>query len=407
MPIIFVHGVSVRQERFEELLKIVRDKIALQCKELRVEGFYWGDEGASLRCHGASIPGFLEGVRAIDSPALPEIPELDQDQLKALLLDEPYLEFIALRDAEEFDPAGAGFIPIPSEVRIRNQSLYLSQPEISAALQNDHQLSVAMGKIVAGDTIEAIVGNAFNQAGYADRRYGVGDLIDPLIRCLTAALYEATLGQDDTLDTEFVWTDVEGQLQRILERQLGGQRGRIGDTLKNAALSAATVALRRGWRRRIMKKWSLFIGDVLVYLARRELVLQKFESVVAEVVKSDRSPLWLVGHSLGGIICYDYCSQTVRNVERLVTVGSQVGLFGELGSLRSPVVLDEGKIPVPDRIGSWINIYDPDDMLSFRAEPVFTKVVDIVVDTTAPFPISHSEYWNRPEVYEKMTRKFQ
>jgi pimeloyl-ACP methyl ester carboxylesterase len=196
-------------------------------------------------------------------------------------------------------------------------------------------------------------------------------------------------------------------VQHIVEQELGGQRGWIGDQFRNVALSAATVALRHGLRRRIMEAMALFIGDVLVYLARRNAILEELEKTVAVAVAADEGPLWLVGHSLGGIMCFDYCCTTNRDVERLVTVGSQVGLFGEFGALQQkPLPARDavaGPLETPARVGRWLNLYDPDDILSFLAQPVFKRVVDIEIDTKAPFPASHNEYWNLPVVYEKMT----
>src|SRR5947207_3892796 len=93
--------------------------------------------------------------------------------------------------------------------------------------------------------------------------------------------------------------------------------------------------MRLGVRQRIMKSLAVFIGDILAYFAKRDMILEDLEHKVAETVGTDNNPLWLIGHSLGGIICFDYCCQTSRTVERLVTVGSQVGLLGELGILKN------------------------------------------------------------------------
>jgi hypothetical protein len=89
-------------------------------------------------------------------------------------------------------------------------------------------------------------------------------------------------------------------------------------------------------------------------------------------------------------------------VDRLVTVGSQVGLFGELTSLKWAQAQSDGKLVTPASVKHWVNIYDPDDMLSFLADPVFDRVTDSAVRTGAPFPASHSEYWYVTETYTKM-----
>ena len=100
---------------------------------------------------------------------------------------------------------------------------------------------------------------------------------------------------------------------------------------------------------------------------------------------------------------FEYCLQADRDIELLATVGSQVGFFGELGVLNLTARLPDGKLFVPARLGKWYNYYDPDDVLSFLAAPVFDRVADIEIDTRAPFPIAHSEYWNLRDTYEKLT----
>lgn len=54
------------------------------------------------------------------------------------------------------------------------------------------------------------------------------------------------------------------------------------------------------------------------------------------------------------------------------------------------------------RIEKWHNYYDADDSLAFLAAPVFDRVADVQIDTKAPFPIAHSEYWNLRDTYQKL-----
>lgn len=407
MALIFVHGVSVRKDRFDELLPTVREGIVSRLANISVEGFYWGGMASSLRYQGASIPGFLEGVRAIEGVVTNRAALVHSEQVAILLLEDPYLELVALRDAEEFDPAGAGFMPIPTEVATRNQILVARQAAIIAALDSDLELHAATGSTIPSQTIPIIVQKAFDAAGRVDRHLSIVDLIHPLTRCLTAALYQTTVPPMAVLEPRFHWSVVGSQVYKIIDQEFGGQRGWIGNQVKSIAMSATTLALRHGLRRRIMDALALFMGDVLIYLVRRDAILAEMEKVIAASVAADSGPLWLVGHSLGGIICFDYCCTTNRQVERLVTVGSQVGLFGELGALQqnsSPAASTvTGLLEPPACVGRWLNIYDPNDMLSFLAQPVFNRVADIEIDTNAPFPVSHSEYWNLPIVYEKLT----
>ena len=149
-----------------------------------------------------------------------------------------------------------------------------------------------------------------------------------------------------------------------------------------------------------MPSLSLFLGDVMAWFRNREKILERVDSAVTKAGTAD--PLVLVGHSLGGVIAFEYCAQASRDVTFLATVGSQVGFFGELGVLSPEVRVPDGKLQVPARIGTWRNYYDTDDSLAFLAKPVFDRVADVQIDTKAPFPIAHSEYWNLSDTYQKL-----
>jgi hypothetical protein len=399
MPAVFVHGVTVRQDRFASLLDTVKGGLQDVRPDFHVEGCYWGDLASSLRYGGASIPGYLEGTRAVAGLAAAAAVDAHEPQLLALLIDDPLVELRMLRDQEAFDPSGAGFTPIPAEVEQRNGLLVAGRDGVEDAVADSVKAVAEHPDRITPDDVKAIVRSSFEEAGRADRSLSVPELIDPLTRSITAGLYQALVEDEEALQGVFRWADAEAAVQSILEEELGGQRGWIGDRLKNVGLGAVTFAMRHGLRRRLMKAMTAFLGDILVYLGNRDTIQERLDERVKAAVKAAGGPLWLVGHSLGGIVSFDYCSRTDRDVDRLVTVGSQVGLFGELGVFGNVPAAPSGKLETPGRVGGWINVYDPDDMLSFLTETVFTSSVDVEFDTRAPFPQSHSEYWNRTELY--------
>ncbi|HLZ55300.1 MAG TPA: hypothetical protein VKR06_00015 [Ktedonosporobacter sp.] len=403
MQLLFVHGVQTRQDAFGQIMMTVREGIRKIRSDVSLKGFYWGDTASALHYGGSSIPGYFSGTRAIDTDTMESIHASNLDQLNALLLDNPYLELLALKDPDDFNPTGAGFEPIPPEVEERNQRLQAVQSDVAEKLGNEARLQSLLDHKPGQDAITRLTDNAFDYAGRMNREIRLPDLIEPLDRCLTAGLYQLTTNNADPLGESFPWVEVEGIVHDVLDQELGGQKGIIGDAFKNLALMAVTSALRQGLRRKFMQTMSMFIGDVLVYLAKREDVLDQLDRQVASMAGGE--PLWLVGHSLGGVICYDYGTVCSREIERLVTVGSQVGLLGEFGALKTRPDLTGCLLHTPDKIATWLNIYDPDDMLSFLAQPVFDRVVDIEVDTRAPFPVSHSAYWFLPEVFDKIFMK--
>jgi hypothetical protein len=405
MPIVFVHGITVRKDRFQGLLDAVSRGFHVTQPHLPIVGFYWGDMASALRYGGASIPGFLEGARAAE---VAEGPMTDARQILMLLVDDPYLELRLLKDKEEFDPTGAGFIPSPPEVGVRNQALEAARHAVAQTLATAQGLLVAAGKSIAARRWQELVKEAFDSAGKTARSLTIVDLIDPLSRCLTAAAYREVEAGQKALDTGFRWKDAEAIVQQIFEQKLGGQRGWLGDKIKGlasgAAAHAVTFAMRHGLRRRIMDSIAIFVGDILAYTAKREEIQKVLDMTVAQAVANSSTPLWMIGHSLGGILCFDYCLTANRKVERLITVGSQVGLFAELGAFPTLTANAQGKLQTPASVTTWINMYDPDDILSFLAAPVMTNAIDIEYDTDSPFPISHSEYWNQQKVYEKLVQ---
>jgi hypothetical protein len=323
-----------------------------------------------------------------------------------LLLDDPLLELRLIKDPENFEPSGAGFEPLPAGVDVRNQTLDAARPTVATALTQDPELAAATGATLSEVEAQALVKNGFDAAARTDRALDVIDLIDPLSRAITASLYTVIEGDEPKLDQTFQWVRAEARVQQLLEAALAGQRGWIGDKLKSVAGGAAsrsvTFAMRHGLRKRLMQSMALFVGDVLAYMAKRDQVQAALEQVIVQALAAKQEPLALVGHSLGGIICFDYCLKTMRPIDRLITVGSQVGLFAELGAFPPLVAAANGKLKSPDVVQRWINIYDPNDILSFLAAPVLTSVTDIEFDTQAPFPVAHSEYWNQEMLYARM-----
>ena len=72
-------------------------------------------------------------------------------------------------------------------------------------------------------------------------------------------------------------------------------------------------------------------------------------------------------------------------------MGSQSPLLYELGALRS---LKRGQ-PLPSAFPPWINLYDPNDLLSYVAEKLFPGRVNDIKVQSGELPLAaHSAYWN-------------
>ncbi|MFF3400414.1 alpha/beta fold hydrolase [Streptomyces sp. NPDC002659] len=392
MPILFIHGITVRQERFEHLLGDVRagfDEVT--DARIPVNGCYWGDLGRSGSYDGRSIPGFTVGARELGD----EVSPYSHPGLLAVLLEDPSAELAGLRDVKNIGDDAPGFMPLPDGVEQRNLTLQAAEgPVISRVTAETSSFSGPFSTL-DDDQVGAVVGAAFGGARGADRELDVKSLCSPVARAITAGLYRETVGED-LLGDGFRWNRAVDAVEAALDEELGGERGMV----KDMATRSLSHALRKGLRNRLMPGISLFLGDVFAWFHNRTTILDRVDQAVRDA--GSDGPLILVGHSLGGVIALEYSLQCERDVELLGTVGSQVGLFAELGVLRETTQEADGKLAAPACVAAWHNVYDPDDALSFLAAPVFSSVSDIETENDAPFPAAHSEYWNLSGTYKKL-----
>lgn len=134
------------------------------------------------------------------------------------------------------------------------------------------------------------------------------------------------------------------------------------------------------------------IGDILRYQAIggqiRELIRKKIDGIPGDV--------FVLSHSLGGIACFEMMVESrPAHVKGLITAGSQAPLLHEFGALQT---LKEGA-RLPDGFVRWLNLYDENDLLSYRADRVFQCTADRRVDCMMPPLEAHSAYWKLDETW--------
>ncbi|MGY6252392.1 lipase family protein [Paraburkholderia caledonica] len=183
----------------------------------------------------------------------------------------------------------------------------------------------------------------------------------------------------------------------------------------NDAASALAIGLMR---KSAHAKASRFLGDVFIYLDKRgtvdapgEIITDVLEKLrAAEAAKQiGDDKLIVIGHSLGGVIMYDVLTHFAPDVkvEVFVTVGSQVALFEEMALYRIsakefPADPKRDRLESPVNIARWLNIYDTNDVFSFRAETVFNGVDDYRFDTGYGLLDAHGGYFARPSFYKRL-----
>lgn len=105
----------------------------------------------------------------------------------------------------------------------------------------------------------------------------------------------------------------------------------------------------------------------------------------------------IVAHSLGSILILDLLDRlpTDLHVELLVTIGSPLAI----GAFRQHLagIGDAGEFPA-ERVGAWVNVYDPDDVVTVGrgAAPHFEAAIDVPVDSGASHVIG--AYMGQPVV---------
>ncbi len=62
----------------------------------------------------------------------------------------------------------------------------------------------------------------------------------------------------------------------------------------------------------------------------------------------------------------------------------------------------KGHIPKPVNLKRWINVFDLNDVFSYRIEPVFSDCSDFYYDTGYSALGAHGGYFLRPSFYKRL-----
>lgn len=173
-----------------------------------------------------------------------------------------------------------------------------------------------------------------------------------------------------------------------------------GGLLGHLALQALTSAAVHE-RVELTEAASDFARNIVFYLRSGARVRRRIDAVLRSLPQDQ--PVVVLGHSLGGVAAVDLLTDPQLDrgglrVDLLVTVGSQAPWLHLLGGPVHDGPDNGGSLAAP-----WLNIYDERDLLSFCAGRVFTdapqRVLDVEVSSGKPFPASHTDYFDNPEVY--------
>lgn len=388
MPLVFVHGVNTRKgPKYEAQLNcrnaLFREFLGETAKHCYSP--YWGDLGGKfsfgLKClpytaesFGSDNQSLLNLIAQIHSSTLsPDADCILVSLAKTSLVDAVDLLWGAFAVTADGDP---GEMAAMAAMGCKALNYALSHqgtsPDWVGTCKNDLQF--------VDKLLRACLPDNGTGATAKPEAFGVSDFMEPLGRA-ASALGDAAAG--------FLQGPVASAWYKICKAV-------------------------RPWANESAAK---FVGDALAYLRTRDV--DDPNSSIAKVVKdsivlaaghrSDADPLVIVGHSMGGNICYDLLANELESTltcDLFITVGSQVGLFEELqlfASSPTGSVQNRPKVASPSCVKRWINVYDPMDILAYSAASIFDGVQDFQFKAGALDPFSaHSMYFYRPLFFQRL-----
>jgi hypothetical protein len=171
-----------------------------------------------------------------------------------------------------------------------------------------------------------------------------------------------------------------------------------------------------------------FFGDIFCYLNNRgdaespgpvpQRILDVLHKANHEKELSGE-PLVVLTNSMGGQIMYDivtyYLPQSAKNkalyVDLWCSVASQIGLFEEMKLFMASSNLYSkakgNRVPFPDRnhLGTWWNVWDVDDIISYSVRDIIEGVDDMQFRVGQPLLKEHTGYLQEDSFYRLFAEK--
>lgn len=421
MPVIFVHGVNVRRDAVYEKNLTARNELIkrlllkpLGYEKARTVNPYWGQFGVNFAWGRKTLPD----VKLLESLGGEELTiKSDKTPLSDLTFGTLLSEAASAQPATGLETLGG------EESRYKQAAL--SDPT--------RFLEAVLAPVILSESSLALKGSE-NPEEVGKRE---ADLLlaahtvaqDPATK--TALQQVSTDAEVITLLKQRVLTEFEKQVQTEQSAGVGletlgvgdwitGIKDRIGemfDRTLGAPGRVASVAAMDLFREAMNNVLTQFIGDVFVYLDERgeknepgSIVKEILKAIMETPKQTPDEPLIVITHSMGGNVFYDILTYYLPDlkVDAWISVGGQVGLFEEMKvfKLKDKNIRDPHKIVMPaDRLKFWLNVYDPADVLSFKASPVFTIAQDEPYRTGTNTIEAHSAYFLRPSFYEMVRSK--
>jgi hypothetical protein len=375
--IVFVHGGGVREAGFAMTFKFLQQMLANQGITHGLAPCFWGHE------HG-SRPALLCIPKAEQDGSSPS--QLTWEQkvtLWNLLYQDPFSELRLLKNRAGMHARTQGRgIDLWTFLRSYSPSPRLA--DFLAKWQLTDYWDRAWRTVICEDETSKDVLFASGE--------NVGEPVEAIGRGLVAQLTILTLA--DTLPS--LDGDHRDELVKLLITDWVGRDGGVNLYVGHLLADIRLPAGRNSGRP--TDATAAALGDVLLYQARGAAIRRSIQRAIASAsvanTDGDTPRVILLAHSLGGIACVDLLAKkALPTVTHLITIGSQSAYLYEIGALKSLDVAKQEKLP--PTFPPWLNLYDPNDFLSYVAGPVFqnTAIRDVRIDSGQPFPECHGAYF--------------
>jgi hypothetical protein len=388
MPIVFIHGVSVRKEHDyyapsektrESLIRSILLP-GLAPANAKIFNPYWGGSAAQLAWQGKSLP---------------------TTRTEQLGSADVLIQRVAEEALIEIGPNVPNEHILPTLARKKGLGRAIDVLWPAASLRQNEADAGAFAEVAAG---AAKLAEANEHPAWLDDVTNNVDFTERLLREVEVDSPPPS-GDMETLGARDWWNAaVEGATHLAI----------------SAAAAASNPAVR-AVRPALNEKITYFVGDVFCYLRSREKN-QENCPIVKEVGKAIRDaaalrtptdpskpptdPLIIIGHSMGGNIAYDLLTSFLKDVrcDLFLTVGSQVGLFEELKLFKCSVESSKNPNLVmrPANVNRWVNVFDLADVFSYCGKPIFKDIEDYEFSSGETVLTAHGAYLLQPRFYKRL-----
>jgi len=422
MPIIYVHGVSIREDSYwpplESLLRqTVAPIIASDPKNVKIVHCYWGDLGARLRWAGASRP---------------ETP-MDKIAKQALAPIEWQPGLIAPKAQRMLGKLKAGsrekFVAASSALKERRAKLQGLEIRRLSELTKEKLSELAFRSIAENTEI-----NTQEQAALAEAVDEVAhdqSFLQKLSKCKT--INDELQLFDDLVKARYEQLEDKYGLSRLKQSKMWNHSftKSLTEGLSSSVdspgfmLTRAAVEIRKSLNDFV----ATFLGDVMIYLKHRgthekpgpipRRLLDTLLDARKNQLERNGEPLIVLSHSMGGQLMYDALTHFIPKCDKYKDIrvdfwcatASQVGFFEELKLFLESDDLYSGEtskaVPYPSKrhLGFWWNVWDHNDFVSYSAKSIIDEVDDSAYSSGMFLVNAHGGYLVRPSFFRELAKR--